>query len=882
MSKYGLKIKNYEAASIFDVNAGVRNRLDCTDAMLTNSLFLDFLKSIGLNIWKEKSTRDVICLAFDYGTQSFSEAIEKYQKRIKEIEGDNTLPLETKLSQIKFQQYLIEQAKLNEDKFIKISKDNLRIKYYTEGVSINYGNEVIHYKMLYRTPGKAKRGTCMFICDRLYEQAREFLYMGITLPKANAPIVEIGAYSSLITSSTVGTVDIAPEQILIVKDVDTFLKTNVIKVCTDENRQCYTEYVDDYDLVSTMFDGQALIDYSIFPDWADGFVLLRNHFTKCAAFATNIQLFMHEHFLDNYETATVKDMFGRDVAVKDIKLITTNNAVKWLKFGVSFDYWADWVRKDNNKWGIVKTTHESKFGAVQRTSYQMINALDMDSMCEVTAYSVDYIERLKDDEELFLNYLRCNSNFANDFDALVALVEQNPDFVRSDYYRQRKSAIIQSYILEFKSGRSLQNADNLTIVGSPYAMLLHSIGLDYRDDDTFTSDGEAEAIQCWCERFKDGEYLAEFRSPFNSRNNLGYLHNVYHPKFDRYFKLGKLCIAVNLNATDFQARNNGSDQDSDTIYTTNQPAIIKHARYCHENYPTIVNDIKPEKNSYDSSLESYARIDNKLMAAQLAIGESSNLAQIALTYTYNFEDQKYLNYVCILSVLAQVAIDNAKRTFNVDLNEEIHRIKKDLEIEKNGLPLFWQITKKDRRRASDPEVKAMRNREYKAKICKKTNSSLTCPMNYLYNINFPKHRSASPTIPIGEFFISHPIGNERRRAKKIEDFIEKYIVELWTARVTRSDIEEKDSLKVSFEELIEDIKNLKISKNSIGIMAWLINRAFKIGSGVRGNLDVMDSMTGANKVVLIKTLYEVNPKAFLACFKTKSVHQLCTDDSKTA
>ena len=59
-----------------------------------------------------------------------------------------------------------------------------------------------------------------------------------------------------------------------------------------------------------------------------------------------------------------------------------------------------------------------------------------------------------------------------------------------------------------------------------------------------------------------------------------------------------------------------------------------------------------EKNSYDYSLENFAHIDNNLSAAQLAIGESSNLAQVCLTYTYNFEDQKYIDYVCILSVLA--------------------------------------------------------------------------------------------------------------------------------------------------------------------------------------------------------------------------------------
>lgn len=45
-------------------------------------------------------------------------------------------------------------------------------------------------------------------------------------------------------------------------------------------------------------------------------------------------------------------------------------------------------------------------------------------------------------------------------------------------------------------------------------------------------------------------------------------------------------------------------------------------------------------------------MDNMLSASQTDIGESSNLAQVAQTYDYNFDDPKYKDYVCILSVLA--------------------------------------------------------------------------------------------------------------------------------------------------------------------------------------------------------------------------------------
>lgn len=629
--------------------------------MLTNSLFLDFLLENGLNVWKEESTRDVICLEFGFGSPSYDSEIKKYKTKLDELDKDETLTDEQRVRKKEIFNTFIARAEKNKSEYKEISKQELREKYYVEGVTIPYRTyhiethelikeEVIHYKMLYRTPGKAKKGTCMFINEKLYDKAHEFLYMGITLPEKNSPIVQMGAYSSLITSTVVGHVQIHPEEILVIKDVDCYINTNVITIETDENKHCFAREVDDYRVKNTIFDGQALIDSSIFPEWADGYVLLRNHMTKCAAFCSNIQLFMREEFGDEYETATLQDMWGRTVNVRDIKLITTENAMKWLTFGVDFDYWAEWVRKNDSVWGIVKTTHESKLGNVQRMSYQMVNSLDINSMENVTSKSVSYIELLKSDNDVFLDYLRKNTNFSNDYDVLVALAEHNSDFVRSDYFRDRKKTIINAYVLDFKSGRSIQNADNLTIVGSPYAMLLASVGKDVYDDPTFFV--EDDAMQCWTARFMDGEYLAEFRSPFNSRNNLGYMHNHYHPYMDKYFNFGKLVIAVNMIGTSFEDKNNGSDMDSDSIYTTNQPDIVAHAKYCQANYPTIVNLVPKEKNKYDNTLKDFALVDNKLAAAQLAIGLSSNLAQLCLTYSYNFEDKKYQDYVCILSVLA--------------------------------------------------------------------------------------------------------------------------------------------------------------------------------------------------------------------------------------
>ena len=851
MSKYGIKIRNYEAASVYEHYWGFRTYLDATDAMLVNSLFKDFLVENGLKIHKGESTRDIICLAFSYKTKGY----EATKKRLQELDKPD----------------LLENLERNKPHCKEISKSDLRTLAYRDGMSIRYKDETIHYKMLYRTPGKAKKGTCMFIRDELYDVAHRFLWMGIDLPEHNSPIVQMGAYSSLITSSIVGKIQIKPEQVLVLKDIESYMNARVITIETDKKKQCVARYKDDFKVSNVVFDGQALIDSSIFPSWGDGFVLLRSHMTKCAAFNTKIELFMRERFGAAYDTATVKDLWGRDVKVSDIKLICTESVMKWMTFKVSFDYWAEWVRKNDSMWGIVKTTHESKLGDVQRMSYQMVNALDIDSMPEVTAKSVAYIESMKRDNEVFLDYLRKNINFANDYDVLIALVEHNPQFVYSSYFRERKATIIENYVINFKSGRVIQNADNMTIVGSPYAMLLQAVGEDIENDPTFET--ENSAIQCWTEKFRDREYLAEFRSPFNSRDNMGYLHNVYHPYFDRYFSLGKLCIAVNMQHTDFQARNNGSDMDSDSIYTTNQLDIVAHAKRCVRDYPTIVNCIPKEKNIYDNTPEDFAKVDNRLAASQMAIGESSNLAQLALTYTYNFTDSKYNDYVSILSVIAQLAIDSAKRSFDVDIPREIARIKKDMEIEENGLPYFWQITKKDKMKVSNAEKQKARRKEYKQKIKERVNEELICPMNYMFLLRFTKYRNSVSTIPIKEFLVPYEIKSDKRKNRKIEQLIEKYMFDLNSVEIKvdgDGEVWYNNMLNVledKFDDLIADIRQSSISKNYKDFMLWLLYRTFRATPQTKNSMN----QTNKNRSALIKVLYEVNPDVFLSCFKDADV-----------
>ena len=847
----GVRIKNIEASSLYENNLGVREAFRYTNAMMTNSLFLDYLLNNGLKIWKGTMTRDVIGIDFECGSRSFEEEIQHLEETKKHYMAQNLPASVEKLDK------LIETAKVNKDKFVKKTKEEIREIFYRDGVTVRYVTkkkngdikkvEEIHYKMLFRSTGKAKKGSCVFIKDRLYNRAIDFLRMGIQLPYENAPIVEVSAYAPLVASSVIGRIKIEPENILIIKDFDSFMTTDVVSIETNANRHCIAKRIENYKLKNTLFDGQALIDSSIFPSWGNGYILLRQHFCKMAAFNSHIQQFFKDYFEEKYETAQIEDMFGNKHYAKDIKLITTDNAMKWLKFDVSYQQWCDRVKENGSNFGIVKTAHKSKLGEVQRMSYQMVNALDVDIMDNVMATSVEYIKLLKTNDDVFLDYLVKNVNFSNDYDVLVALVEQNRDFIRSEYFRQRRKAIISAYTLNFKSGHVNQNGDNLVIVGSPYAMLMASVGLDPEKDPTFKH--EEGTIQCFTQRFDDGEYLAEFRSPFNAKENMGYLHNVWHPFLEDYFEIGEQCIAVNLVGTDFQDRNNGSDMDSDSIYCTNQPDITTYAKYCYNHYPTIVNNIPKEKQSYRNTPLDFAAMDNSLAQAQRAIGESSNLAQIALTYTYNFpEEQKYKDYVCILSVVAQAAIDNAKRRYDIDITEEIKRIKLDMDIKNNGYPAFWSIIRKDFNK-------------------RKINNQLDCPMNRLCATKIAKHRSLEPTIPMEFFFKSFPIEENRRKCKKVEDLINKYKLNLMNEK---NDNEDYLLLREDFDRMIEDIRQVYLSKSYRGLASWLIDRAFCISPYAQMCANRVVNRTssglGSNRALLLKVLYKVSPNAVLEVF----------------
>ena len=550
---------------------------------------------------KDESTRDVICMDFGFKVRGYEGELEHIASERKKHKDDP--------EKQKYYDELEQKIHNRKDLYVgDISKDEVRRIFYEEGVVIDYSyldkesgeiiSEPIKYKMLYRNPSKAKTGQAMFIREDLHKAAYDWLTMGIgpNLPEHNAKIVEISAYAPLSTSAIEGTMQIPIENVLILEDQDSFFRT-IADVVKAEDYEVNVERYDpntkkkvtvpitktkcvverkEVDVKNTLWDGMALIETSILPDWCNGMALLRNHFFKACSFRTRIQKFLQDYCADHnidYDTYEITDMFGVKHFAKNIKMITTDNAIKWRKFvdlmgGTlpdGYNYWCDKVRADNCTWGIVKTDHPSKLGNVQQLSYQMINTLpcSKEDIFKIAKTSVDYVELLKRDNGEYEKFLRKNATAVNHYEMLADLYHQNHDFENSRLWKTEKRKIINTYVTKLRKGKITVEGDNLTVCGNPYALLLHAVGEDWNADPTLGP--EEGVIQVYTKRFADGEYLCGIRNPHNSSNNLGYFRNVYHPLMDEYFEFSNNIMAVNCIHTDVQARMNGEDSKSGSV-----------------------------------------------------------------------------------------------------------------------------------------------------------------------------------------------------------------------------------------------------------------------------------------------------------------------------
>ena len=111
----------------------------------------------------------------------------------------------------------------------------------------------------------------------------------------------------------------------------------------------------------------------------------------------------------------------------------------------------------------MKTGHASKYGELQRSSYQINNSLpcvDRVILERIAKVSIDYCNSLKLSHEAYIKHLKINASKKYSINnVLIALDDWNENFRYTEYFKKKRNEILSKFKNErLKLGKLLQYA----------------------------------------------------------------------------------------------------------------------------------------------------------------------------------------------------------------------------------------------------------------------------------------------------------------------------------------------------------------------------------------------------------------------------------------
>lgn len=696
-----------------------------------------------------------------------------------------------------------QYSKINEPKTIKTNAE-LRKELYKNGFICNG----IKYCRMKRSSGSSRIGKCLFVNESLFKPLLKFSSGAITLEKGQE--VDLAAYESYISlpsSSIIDTLSISPENILLINDYESIFKENVIE--THNENGWLTTSEKNCEITNSIWDGQSLIDVSLMGEYACyGMVLLRNLMFKSCCFNCNIQ----EWFHDNNITS-VSQLNGKTRAkyIEDIKLITTPNSIKYLKF----DTWDNWLDNLYPKFGVVKHDKKTHFfdGKLVQTHYQLINTLQLskNEVKEFLQESLDFAQLLRNNPVVVRYYIKypdidkfepMNQPMLDKNDVVYNLMCINDNFAKTKYYQEFLHDLLASYYKNLKNGHVYVNGNYSTLLGNPIEMLQQSIGI-------FNGESQIGIGNIHNTRFEYNKILLGSRSPHVTMGNILLATNRENLLIDHYFNLTDEIVCINSIGENILQRLSGADFDSDTMLLTDNEILIRVAKRNYNTFKTPTSFVTAKKVKRYYTPEEQADLDIKTSVNK--IGEIINLSQELNSLLWDkmyhgaeYEDIKELYYdICQLDIMSGIEIDKAKKEFDInnakELNKMREKYKEELsdEYNKKKMPHFF---------AHISRQKGYYNPQ-KKNYCKYNTS-----MDYLqsivngFKIKNPYKKDWLPFVSILDNALFRTNRVNQKQINKIYSILKKYISD--RKNIFGSEIEKNDKFeksKLLYENLIADI-----------------------------------------------------------------------------
>ena len=662
--------------------------------------------------WNQMNKNTFVKFGYDYRNLVFKDCIAKNESgEIVGIQiGDKVLSpiselpscfcvedveIKDKKDKTKIKEIQKQYKKIKEPKTLKTNAE-LRKELYKDGFICNG----IKYCRMKRSSGSARVGKCLFINESLFKPILKFSSGGIELKEGQE--VDLAAYESYISlpsSSIIDTLPISVENILLIDDYESVFREDVIE--THNENGWLTTSEKNCEISNSIWDGQSLIDISLMGDYSCyGMVLLRNLMFKSCCFNCNIQ----QWFKDNNIT-DISQLNGKTRArrIEDVKLITTPNSIKYLKFD-TLDNWLDNLYP---RFGVVKHDKKTHFfgGRLVQTHYQLINTLQLskDEVQEFLQESLDFAQLLRDNPAVVRYYIKypdidefepMQKPMLDKNDVVYNLMCINDNFTKTKYYQEFLHDLLASYYKNLKNGHVYVNGNYSTLLGNPIEMLQQSIG-------TFKGESQIGVGNIHNIRFGYDKILLGSRSPHVTMGNIWLATNKENKLIDCYFNLTEEIVCVNSIGENVLQRLSGADFDSDTVLLTDNEILIRAAKRNYHVFKTPTSFVTAKKVKRYYTPEEQADLDIKTSVNK--IGEIINLSQELNSLLWDkmyhgstYDDIKELYYdICQLDVMSGIEIDKAKKEFDIDNSKELDKMrekyKEELsdEYNKKKIPHFF-------------------------------------------------------------------------------------------------------------------------------------------------------------------------------------------------
>lgn len=432
------------------------------------------------------------------------------------------------------------------------SVNEIRTELYKNGFICD-GIKYVRFK---RSAGSSRVGKCLFIDEKLYKQMHQWEMCGINVKNGQkVDLAALESYISLTLSSIIDTIQLSSKNILVVDDYESVFKDTAVAVKLDENGKLKSG-AEEVEIRNSIWDGQSLLDSSMFGEYSEhGMLLLRSRFFKSCCFNTNIQ----KWFEDNGITC-VNQLNGHTEAkdIKDIKLITTPNSIKYLKFGTL----KDWLWTLEPTFGVVKYEKPTPYfdGRLVQSHYQLLNTIQLtyDEVKEVVKPSLDYLQKLKTDPAVLRYHIAYKEepiyaeSLISKNDIVYKLLGINDKFSETKIYYRFREDLIKSLMKNLRKGHILINGNYSTLFGNPIEMLEMSIG-------KFNGESKIGVGNISCSNFEYEKTLLGSRSPHCTMGNVFLTKNRQYEYIDKYFNLTKEIVCINSINENTLERLSGAD-----------------------------------------------------------------------------------------------------------------------------------------------------------------------------------------------------------------------------------------------------------------------------------------------------------------------------------